>query len=262
MRVDDANPAAACWLAGDIDTTEFIAILRTPVWVWARRAARRNNLPASEYEDCCQSAMTAVVAAVRRYDTSPSTRDTVGNWSATLRQVATREAYRYIAGCRQRGLSGLSAATRRNARITKARRELAARIGREPTDREVIDHVNMQVSASVRNPVKAGARVSTDDLHRHAVITGDETAIAVIPGETGDMTASDTAITLNAAITACQDIDPVTGAVAACWLADVLTTGRVATIREIRQTCGVTARQAREHINLVRTVVARHFGRA
>ncbi|KAB1661615.1 hypothetical protein F8O07_06840 [Pseudoclavibacter sp. CFCC 13796] len=258
VRRDDANGAAGEWLSGRITTDEFLAQLRTPAMSWVRSAASRNNLPYAEYEDALSEVMVALVRAVHLYDSTPALKANVKNWSAMLRQVAVRETYRFCSAHRQHGVGGLSAMTRRSARITKARRELTAELGYEPDDQSVVDHVNEQVNRSVRDPVKAGARVSVDDLRPHRVVTGDDAHMERLRAADVQQDV-DVAIMIDRVIRECERRDPAVGSVARAWVGRVAATGEVASVSEIRSATGLSVRTVRAHIEQVRCALTQRL---
>lgn len=259
MRRDDANESAERWVSGEISTDDFIVQLRTPAMYWVKSAASRNNLPYTEYDDALSEVMVALVRAVHLYDETPALKSSVGNWSAMLRQIAVRETYRFCAAHRQHGVGGLSAMTRRSARITKARRDLTAALGYEPDDQSVVDHVNDEVDRTVRNPVKAGARVSLADLRPHQVLTGDDAHMERIRAVDAQEDV-DVAILVDQVIHECEQQDPSVGGVAQAWIGRVATTGEVASIAEIRAATGMSVRTVRAHVEQVRSLLSQRLG--
>lgn len=254
MRSDDANPSAQLWLEGRITRDEFIAAVRDPVRIWVRRAGERNSLPPGEFEDAIASVQIAVVRLIILHDENAQLRDSVTNWSALLRQVATRETYRYCAAWRRHGVTGLSSTVKRSARITKTRRELTAKNGYEPTDEQVLAHINATVERTVANPTKAGAFVSEADLHSHTVSTGQDITMANTPIADSAEQISDARLLVDQIVSRCRAHDAQTAQVALVWLEEVPLTGVVHTIAEVRARTSLTAARIREHIGVIKEI--------
>jgi hypothetical protein len=122
-----------------------------------RRLARRFGM---DDDDAIQETAAVLVEILPTWDPARATLDRHLWFSAS-------EAIRAEAESVSRsGISGGTAAKRRLIRSDRVRQSLSDRLGRTPTDDEVIAEVNAQAHARQRDPKRSGSLLDVDELRR------------------------------------------------------------------------------------------------
>lgn len=119
------------------------------------------------------------------YAAQSGTTQRVKSWTKFLFGLSSNAVRDYLESSQVTTASGMTSATRRRASIRVTRRELLAKLGREPSRQEIIDHTNAYMLAHRKNPKKGGALVSVADFTSANVAVGLDSAARVLEHRSG-----------------------------------------------------------------------------
>lgn len=183
----------------------------------------------------------------------------IDDFHALFRRIASRAAYSYFHSSAYTGVRGANGAARRASTIHSTRAELAAELGRDPSDAEVIAEVNRRAHLSRRDPAKQGALATSADLAPTAFVPLELLAdLASTIGATESDTSLDrldaerlVARTLDVS----RAVSPALGDAARLWIGQALADPPVVrTAAEIAEELGATPQEAERLLHGCRTI--------
>lgn len=181
--------------------------------------------------------------------------ETVRSFEAYLSTYIRAAMKSYTGSTAMMAASGMQSVSRRRIRFEKTKADMQQRLGREPTDREVIEEANADARRTRANPGKQGIVLS--DADARPVDTADLTAAEALPHEQPAILhplegKQMVAEIIERAIA----IDPFLGQVASAWIGRFYDDGghEVVPLREVAVELGVTRTVVHDAIEELRVI--------
>ncbi len=166
------------------------------------------------------------------------------------------------------GFGGYTGSMRRQRGMSRTRAQLTARLGREPTDNELVAAHNTARSASRTDAARQGALASTDDLAPHTIAPCDPARLdrkrvaaeyAAYVDDQPELYPHEAAAVIARCLSECRDISDDVWRVAAEWIS-WYPDGEPVGVGELSRRLGLPATTCSRRLDTARTVFVERFG--